>query len=353
MQLETINKNLKEVTVTSKKLFIERKLDKTVINVDASVTNAGTTAMDILEKSPGVTVDKDGNISLKGKQGVMVMLDGKPSYLSGADLANLLRSMSSANLEQIEIMTNPSAKYDAAGNSGIINIRTKKNKQKGFNGSVNLAYGQGVYGTTNNSLNLNYRNGKFNLFSTVSVNHRNSFQQLDINRIYKNQDQKVNAIFTQNGRMMGRNSNNSLKVGADYYASKKTTIGIVLTGFSNDKNNSGLNTSYLKNGSDILDSIAVSTTAEKGAWKNGGANINLRHQFDSTGRELTMDADYVRYNSSNNQPFNNVTYLPDGTISSSNLLLGELPSTINIYSAKADYTHPLKNGLKIWTQTQP
>ena len=349
LQLEIVNNNLREVTVTSKKLFIERKLDKTVINVDASVTNAGTTAMDVLEKSPGVTVDKDGNISLKGKQGVMVMLDGKPSYLSAADLANLLRSMSSANLEQIEIMPNPSAKYDAAGNSGIINIRTKKNKQKGFNGSVNLAYGQGVYGTANNSVNLNYRNGKFNLFSTVSVNHRNSFQQLDINRIYKNQDQKVNAIFTQNGRMMRRNSNNSLKVGADYYASKKTTIGMVLTGFSNDKNNSGLNTSYLKNSNNVLDSIAVSTTAEKGTWKNGGANINLRHQFDSIGREFTLDADYVRYNSSNNQPFNNVTYLPDGSISSSNLLLGELPSTINIYSAKADYTHPLKSGLKIET----
>ncbi len=349
LQLETINKDLKEVTVTSKKLFIERKIDKTVINVDASVTNAGTTAMDVLEKSPGVTVDKDGNISLKGKQGVMVMLDGKPSYLTGADLANLLRSMSSANLEQIEIMTNPSAKYDAAGNSGIINIRTKKNKQKGFNGNASLAYGQGVYGTTNNSLNLNYRNGKFNVFSTLSVNHRNSYQQLDINRIYHNEAQTVTAIFTQNGRMLRSNSNNSLKVGADYYATKKTTIGIVLTGFSNDKNNTSLNTSYLKNASNMLDSIAVSTTSEKGTWKNDGANINLRHQFDSTGRELTMDADYVRYNSSNNQPFNNVTYLPNGNISSSNLLIGELPSTINIYSAKADYTHPLKSGLKIET----
>ena len=164
LQLMLLEKNLTDVIVISKKPFIERKLDKTVINVDAAVTNAGTTAMDVLEKSPGVTVDKDGNISLKGKQGVMIMIDGKPSYLGGAELTNLLRSMSSTNLDQIEIMTNPSAKYDAAGNSGIINIKTKKSKQKGFNGNVTLGYGQGIYAKTNNSLNLNYRNGKFNVF---------------------------------------------------------------------------------------------------------------------------------------------------------------------------------------------
>ncbi len=349
LQLIRINKSLSAVTVTSKKMFIQRKIDRTVINVDAAVTNAGTTAMDVLEKSPGITIDKDGNISLKGKQSVLVMLDGKPSYLSAADLANLLRSMSSANLDQIEIMTNPSSKYDAAGNSGIINIKTKKNKQNGFNGSVNLAYGQGVYGKTNNSLNLNYRDGKFNLFSTLSINHRNNFQQLDINRIYKNSDQSVNAIFSQNGKFLRNNGNNSLKIGADYYASKKTTIGVVLTGFNNNENQHNLTTSYLKNASNQLDSTVVSTSTELGAWKNGSINLNLRHQFDSTGREFTMDADYVNYNSTKNQPFNNTVYLSNGAISSSGQLFGNLPSLINIYSAKADYTHPLKSGLKLET----
>lgn len=349
LQLIPVDKDLKGVTVTSKKPFIERRLDKTIVNVDASVTNAGTTAMDVLEKSPGVTVDKDGNISLKGKQGVMIMIDGKPSYLGGVELANLLRSMSSANLEQIEIMTNPSAKYDAAGNSGIINIRTKKNKQKGFNGSVSLGYGQGVYGKTNNTLNLNYRNGKFNVFSNFSVNYRNSFQQLDIKRIYKNDNQPIAAIFDQYARSLLHNGNNTTKIGVDYYASKKTTVGIVFTGFVNPENKSSFNTSYLKNSMGKLDSLAVSTSDEDGSWKNKGINLNLRHQFDSTGREFTIDADYVNYNAFRNQPFSYVNTLPDGTILSSNKLLGELPSMINIYSAKADYTHPLKNGLKIET----
>ena len=349
LQLKANNKDLEELTVTSKKLFIERKIDKTIVNVDAAVTNAGTTAMDVLEKSPGVTIDKDGNISLKGKQGVMIMLDGKPTYLSPADLANLLRSMSSTNLDQIEIMTNPSAKYDAAGNSGIINIKTKKNKQKGFNGSITLGYGQGVYSKTNNSLNLNYRNGKFNVFSTLSVNRYNRFQQLNINRIYKNPDQSVVAIFSQNAKMMHYNGNNNAKIGADYYASKKTTVGVVFTGFINPEHQTGFNKTYLKNAAGVVDSIAIANTAEDGSWKNKGINLNLRHEFDSTGREFTMDADYVNYNSANTQPFNSTVYLPDGGISNSNQLVGNLPSVISIYSAKADYTHPLKNGIKIET----
>jgi iron complex outermembrane recepter protein len=349
LQVIPLEKELNDVTVTSKRPLIERKLDKTVVNVDASVTNAGTTAMDVLEKSPGVTVDKDGNVSLKGKQGVTIMLDGKPTYLNGPELANLLRSMSSANLDQIEIMTNPSAKFDAAGNSGIINIRTKKNKQKGFNGSVSLGYGQGVYAKTNNTLNLNYRNGKFNVFSNMSVNYRNSFQQLDIRRIYKNNDQSITAIFDQNARLLHHNGNNTAKIGVDYYASKKTTVGVVFTGFVNPEKQNSFNTSYLKNYIGKLDSLAVSASDEDGSWKNKGINLNLRHQFDSTGREFTMDADYVSYKASKNQPFTYVTSLPDGTVLNSNKLLGELPSVINIYSVKADYTHPLKNGLKIET----
>src|SRR5678815_3511313 len=104
-----------------------------VVNVEASVTNMGATALEVLEKSPGITVDKDGNISLKGKDGVMVLIDGRQSYLGGADLANYLRSLNANQLDQIEIMTNPPAKFDAAGNAGIINIKTKKNKQQGYN----------------------------------------------------------------------------------------------------------------------------------------------------------------------------------------------------------------------------
>src|SRR5205814_3179282 len=131
IELVPLPKDLAGVTVAAKKPLIEQKIDRTIVNVEASITNVGTSALEVLEKSPGITIDKDGNISLKGKQGVQVYVDGRPTYLSGQDLVNLLRNMTANQLDQIEIMTNPPAKYDAAGNSGIINIKTKKNKQVG------------------------------------------------------------------------------------------------------------------------------------------------------------------------------------------------------------------------------
>ncbi|MEO7530714.1 MAG: TonB-dependent receptor, partial [Sediminibacterium sp.] len=188
VSLKAASKDLQGVTVVSKKQFVEQKVDRTIINVDASPSNAGTTVLEVLEKSPGISVDKDGNISLKGKQGVMIMMDGKPTYLSGQDLANMLKSMPSANLDQIEIMTNPPAKFDASGNSGVINIKTKKNKTMGYNGSVTLGYGQGVYPKGTSSANLNYRAGKFNFFGNGSYNYNKGDNQMNILRNFRDQN---------------------------------------------------------------------------------------------------------------------------------------------------------------------
>src|SRR5579872_5808888 len=129
--------SLDQVTVVGKKPPVEVKIDKTVVNVDASPTNGGLSALEVLEKSPGVMVDNDGNISLKGKQGVIIMIDGKPTYLGAQDLTNYLKNMPANLLDQVEIMSQPPAKYDAAGNSGVINLITKRNRNNGFNGSIN------------------------------------------------------------------------------------------------------------------------------------------------------------------------------------------------------------------------
>ena len=135
--METQVRSLTAVTVTSKRPLYEQKPGKTLINVEASPTNTGLNVLELLEKAPGVSVDNDGNISVRGKQGVLILIDGKPTYMSGPDLAALLRTIQSSNLDQIEIMTNPPAKYDASGNSGIINIKTKKGIVKGMNGNGN------------------------------------------------------------------------------------------------------------------------------------------------------------------------------------------------------------------------
>jgi iron complex outermembrane recepter protein len=351
IQLKTVElipqpKNLGGVTVTAKKPLIEHKIDKTVVNVEASPTNAGNTALEVLEKSPGVSVDRDGNISLKGKEGVMVLIDGRPTQLGGADLANLLRSMNAGQLDQIEIMTNPPAKYDAAGNAGIINIKTKKTKQAGYNGSASVNYGQGIYPKVNESLNMNYRQGKWNLFTNLNHGYRERNQELNINRNFINGATKeVVSNFDQQARMKMFNRSYNAKIGADYFAGKNTTVGVVFSGF-NSYNSFGNNntTNILQQG---VTSQTKALSLSDRTFKNFSGNLNFRHVLDSTGREITADFDYITYDGRNNQSLSNYYFDASGLESNKgDTLYGRLPQQIDIYSGKVDYTMPLKKGAR-------
>lgn len=351
LNLKSEAKTLKGITVTAKKPFIERKIDRTIVNVDASITNAGTTALEVLEKSPGVSVDKDGNISLKGKAGVMVMMDGKPSYLSGQDLANYLKNMPSSAIDQIEIMTNPSAKYDAAGNSGIINIKTRKNKMSGLNGNLSTTISQAYYTRTNNSLNLNYRTGKVNLFGNYSYSLWESHQNQTIIRKFRDQNTKqLQTIFDQNIIRHNTYPDNNMKVGMDFFATKKTTLGVVFSGDINPGNEVNLNRTNLNNAADQIDSIVIADNSEKRKSNNFSTNLNMRHVFDSSGKEFTVDLDYLKYYQTSAQVLDNQYFNPDFTQRKDpSELIGNLPSNISIYSAKTDFTFPLKNTAKIET----
>jgi hypothetical protein len=206
------------VTITSKKPFIEQKAGKTLVNVDASPTSTGMNALELLEKSPGVSVDNDGNISLKGKQGVLVLIDGKPSHLSGADLAALLKNMQSNNITQLEIMTNPPAKYDAAGNSGIINIKTRKSIVKGMNGNLSGGYTQGFYGRWNGNANFNYRNNKINIFGGFGSNGQEGYSRLDIwRKFYQTDKVTIDGMSDQVTTEYRKGFNHYAKAGIDYY----------------------------------------------------------------------------------------------------------------------------------------
>jgi len=344
-----VTTSLHEVAVVGRRPPIEQKPDRTIINVDASPSNTGSTAMDVLEKSPGVTLDKDDNISLKGKQGVQVMIDGKPTYLSAAQLADYLRSLPASAIDQIELMTNPSAKYDAAGNSGIINIKTKKNKLKGFNGNVTLTHTQGVYPKPSGSLNLNYRTGQFNFFLNAGYSHWEGFQVLQITRKYLDADaaQTINSIFRQTTVMHFTNPEANVKFGMDYFLNQKTTLGFVVSGFRNKEQDRSGSNIQLMNPNYQIDSLVYSPNTNNTTWKNGSANLNFRHEYDSAGRELSADLDYVRYSSVSDQYFNNLTYSPDNVLLDQSILTGTLPSTINIYTFKTDYTRPLAKGYKL------
>lgn len=348
IELVPVAKSMGTVTVAAKKPLIEQKLDRTIVNVEASLTNVGNSALEVLEKSPGVTVDKDGNISLKGKQGVIVMIDGRQSYLSGADLANMLRSMNASQLDQIEIMTNPPARYDAAGNSGIINIKTKKNKQFGYNGSLTSGYTQGRYARFNESGNFNYRNGKVNLFTSLSYNRNHRGEDLLITRNFRDINTKdVISIFDQDTEMENERHFYSAKVGLDYSASKKTTLGFVASGFYNPSTWTSITSTNIYDPNYVLTSQARSFTQNNEKWKNFSGNLYLRSTLDSNGQEIAADLDYIMYRSTSVQPLyasyydnmGNLTKTPD-------TLMGNLPQDITIYSGKIDYTLPLKKGAK-------
>lgn len=348
ISLQNATKNLQAVTVSTKRPFIEQKLDRTIINVDATPSNTGATVLEVLEKSPGISVDKDGNISLKGKQGVLILMDGKPTYLSAQDLSNMLRSMSSANLDQIEIMTNPPARFDASGNSGVINIKTKKTKVMGYNGSVTLGYGQGVYPKANNSVNLNYREGKFNFFGNASQNYNKGFGRLNILRNFRDLNtQEILSIFDQLALSDRESRSYNYKAGFDYFMNKKTTLGLVVNGYQNTGSEYTNNTTMIqdKNGNLVTRTQAINDVNDQ--FQNIGLNFNLRHVFDSTGKEFSADVDYINYTSNSNQSLGNNFFDVFGNKKAPDeLLRGILPSGIDIFSAKMDYTQTLKGKVK-------
>ena len=350
IELKAASKELGAVTVVSQKPLIEQKIDRTVLNVEASVTNAGTSALEVLEKSPGVSVDKDGNISLKGKQGVQVFIDGRPTYLSGNDLANMLRNMQSSQLDQVEIMTNPPAKYDAAGNSGIINIKTKKNKQVGYNGSVTAGYGQGVYPKANASANMNYRAGKVNLFGNISYADRQRFQHLQIQRKFiDNSTKAVTSNFDQENNLRNNDKPLSGKIGLDYFVSKKTTLGVVFNGSNSNQEFSSRGGINISDPNYVLLSQTRAASDNNQTWKNFSTNLNMRHVIDTTGSEITADIDYIHYNSNNSQLVTNGYFGANGLPLAGAMpdtLTGRLPQDINICSAKLDYLKPLKKGAR-------
>ncbi|MCW3114137.1 MAG: hypothetical protein JWR18_2533 [Segetibacter sp.] len=336
-----------DVTVQTKRPLVENKIDKMVVNVDASPSNAGATAMEVLEKSPGITVDRDGNISLKGKQGIIVLMDGKQTYLSGQDLANLLRNMPASQLDQIEIMTQPSAKFDAQGKSGIINLRTKKNTQTGFNGSVSVSYVQGRYPKSPNSFNFNFKKGKVNLFSSVSYSYWTNFNDQNLTRKFR-KNGIVESVFDQKADQVSISRNYSARIGLDYTIDKNTTIGFLVNAITSPSRWENNGRANMLNGNGRLDSFNTAKTINNGTWQNLGTSVNFRRVLNNNGREITGDLDMLQYKTNSRQTSDNFNYFADeNLIRSPFLLRGNVPADIAIYSSKIDYAHPLANHAKL------
>ncbi|MGB4773654.1 MAG: TonB-dependent receptor [Daejeonella sp.] len=347
LQLNAENKTLKEVTIVAQKPFIERKMDKLVVNVENSSVSAGSTAMEVLEKAPGITIDKDDNISMKGKQGVLIMLDGKPTYLSSADVANMLRNMQSNQIESIELITSPSARYDAAGTSGIINIKTKKSKNMGLNGTLTAGGGYGLTSKYNGGTNLNFRKNKVNLFGNYNYSDNGRINNLDLKREVNYLDTLTNFKQLNNGDK--RRNSNSFKGGADYFINKNHTIGVLVNGYTNTSLEESISNTAINNNFNQPKAINVDGH-NKESYSNMAYNLNYKGALDTSGKELSVDLDYSNYVGEQDELRNNyyTNYVNSKGDPKDPLFIKNFaPSKIDIKSVKLDYTHPLNKTTKM------
>jgi len=341
LTLQPAAAELSGVTVTGRKPFIQKLADRIVVNVENSIVSAGSTAMDVLERSPGVNIDQNDNITLRGKSGVIIMVDGKPSPMTGADLANFLKGLPSSALERIDIITNPSAKYDAAGNSGIIDIRMKKDQRFGVNGTFTTGYGQGVYPKANIGSTFNYRNKKINIFGNYNYAYRIGLNHLLLDRSFY-ENNIYNGGDLKDNYSKSPVSSNTARLGMDFFPSKRTIIGFVVNGNFNHYTRNNDNSSIVLDPQKAATSTFNSIATNNDHATNLVGNINFKHTFDSTGNELTADIDYGNYNSKSLTVNATDYYKLDGTqLQPDYVLHGSQKGKLTFTTAKIDYVNPL------------
>lgn len=330
---------LAEVVVTARKPLLEVKPDKMVVNVAGSINATGNNALELLRKSPGVMVDQNENISLLGKSGVQVYINGKRSPLSGDQLANYLKSLPSEDIDNIELITQPSARYDAEGNAGIINIVLRKNQNEGYNANVALSYSKGERSNYNGSVNGNYKNGRVNVYGSLSY-YDNDYLNTQV--IYRNQN---GMVFDQDLKSLSNVNGLNYRGGIDYQLSDRSTLGVMINGNNNVwdwvKESKAL---ILSQGSNVVDSILWSDGGNHSS--NNNMNYNLNYQWKgSNDQTLNFDADYGYFGRDNEQDQPNV--YTDGSgeeILRRNDYFIKSPSRIDIYTLKSDYERPFLSG---------
>lgn len=333
--LMTKDEQLSGVTITGRKPVIEQQLDRMVMNVEGTVMSEGSNALELLSKSPGVNVSDNGSVSIKGRSGSVVMINGKLTYLSGDQLMNLLRSTTSSDVSKIEIIANPSAKEDAAGNGGIVNIVLKKPMRTGLNGNISINGGAGRHARGGGSLSLNYRTKKVNLFGTYNqylANYENqSYTKREFTTQYSEQYTKV----------FPKLRSNNFRVGMDWSIDSANTIGVMMSGGIGKFPTSEPTTNNLY-GTELIQQ-ANTLTVGKQRWKDLLYNLNYVHHFNNKGHKISADLDYVYHFDRMDQTLD-TKY---STTRPSSSRVGDIPSTNNIYVAKVDYALPLAHDINI------
>jgi len=339
---------LKQATVTARPVFVQ-KADRLVVNVDAMISQSGSNALELLGTLPGVVVDPDGSIRFNGRSGVLILIDDKPTYLSAADLANYLRSLPVSLVDKIELVSNPPAKYDAASGAGVIILRTKKLREKGWNMQASAMYGQAYYGRTNESVTGNYHRGRVNVYGSFAYSHQDSYRHLNIERNYFNADGTPQSVFSEASTYSPIRTGRTAKAGLDYYLTPKTTIGVLWMGVFPMTVNHSPETSTIYDPAGKPDSFTTAANSSRDHSSNQHVNLNLSHSFRKPGATLSADADYIGYSAVSDQLFLNTTYDSLARFQSTSNEQDHLPTDIHIYTLKTDYTLPLRPHVQLET----
>jgi len=325
---------------------MEMKVDKKVFNVEKNITTAGGSAADVLQNVPSVSVDADGNLSLRGKSDVTVLIDGKPATLLGSDVASALQSLSANSIESVEVITNPSAKYDAQGMTGIVNIITKKDRAFGINGNVTV--GAGTRDKYNASLGLNAHKGKWNVFMNSNLRLNNTFNNVATKRLgkmpdsltydtYEHVPRHFNGWFNTLGASWDWNKNNSITVTGNFnlmqHAYKDYSDYNIMT----------------PEGDTIFHQYRYSNSV--GDLKSVSGSVNYKHKFNKKDEEFTLDANFSNFNAIRTQDYITRTGSPVVTVNEAAPGSGYT----NTFTGSADYVDPLfttngKLGLGVKTQ---
>lgn len=282
---------LNEVVVNNKKQLVQMQADKIILNVQNDVVASGGTVFEVLQKAPGVSISNDEVINLAGKAGVNILIDGRPTQMSAKDLASYLKATPASLVDKIEIIMNPSAKYDAQGNAGIINIRMKKNITRGTNGNISTSYTQSNHPNYNFSGNLNRRQGKWNAYGNIAARKSRQNTQGAINR-YVNSN-GVDKTFANKTTDQDASKNISFETGVDYYLDKKNTFGVIIKGneYWSKLYTPGIT---LINSNNTTDSSLQ--TVNDNQQRNSRYNFNANYKYEDTlGNELNIDADYTSF----------------------------------------------------------
>lgn len=347
IQMADDAKQLNAVVVSGQKKIIEQSMDKMTLNVENSILAEGNTALELLERAPGVKIDSDGKISLKGRTGVNVMMNGKLTYLSASELAVLLKAINSSSISKIEIINSPSSKYDAAGNAGIINIVMKKNQMKGLNGAVSVNGGAGRNARYGGGFNLNYRSSSFNIYGNYNYGYRGETEYLDFIRRFADGQATTSRTSTQRTETNEPLNTHNFRVGIDYEIDTNNVIGLLVNGNMGRYIHDSKTSNLIKNNQEILLSDMLTQNYDKQSWQSLTYNLNYLHRFAKKGRELSADLDFAPNRFSSNLNLDTYTK-PNSDFPSGDLAKrrGTVPARTDVYVAKVDYADVLNKAIK-------